>query len=240
MAETKNKMVLNEPDTFIQCMNAIKDLITDATFDIKKDGLYLTAIDPANVAMVVFKFKSSNFSTYDIEECKATIGIPTLLLMLKRTDKKSALTLELDTQLHLHSMNKYSKDFTMPLIVDSEDKQQKMPPLVFENSITTKTELFKEAIDDVEMVGEVAILEIANGKFIINGDGDLMKATTEFTDQVSGQDTKAKYAVEYLKKMLPKLSENVVIKFKKDYPMQLEYKNDKAELVYILAPRISD
>ena len=52
---------------------------------------------------------------------------------------------------------------------------------------------------------------------------------------------KAKYSIEYLKKMMNagKLVPNVKINFNKDYPLKLEYKIvDKIMISFILAPRV--
>ena len=54
---------------------------------------------------------------------------------------------------------------------------------------------------------------------------------------------KAKYSLEYLKKMIAggKLSENVSLHFNNDYPMKLEYKvKDRLSLSFILAPRVDN
>jgi len=84
-------------------------------------------------------------------------------------------------------------------------------------------------------------------KFTILAEGDLSKARIE----IKGDDTKivtktkeplkAKYSIEYLKKMLggSKLADNVEINFSKDYPLRLDYKAmDKVMLAFILAPRV--
>ena len=52
---------------------------------------------------------------------------------------------------------------------------------------------------------------------------------------------KARYAVDYLKKMLKgaKLADNVKIQFKTDFPIQVEYAvTDTLQLKFVLAPRI--
>ncbi|MDP3734180.1 MAG: hypothetical protein Q8R37_03040, partial [Nanoarchaeota archaeon] len=54
---------------------------------------------------------------------------------------------------------------------------------------------------------------------------------------------KAKYSLEYLKKMVAgeKLSDTVSLRFNTDYPLKLEYKiTDKLLLSFILAPRVDN
>ena len=53
------KLVLAEPRYFKESIAIISDLVTEAKFKATKDGLELIAMDPANVAMVIFKLLSS-------------------------------------------------------------------------------------------------------------------------------------------------------------------------------------
>jgi DNA polymerase III sliding clamp (beta) subunit (PCNA family) len=54
---------------------------------------------------------------------------------------------------------------------------------------------------------------------------------------------KAKYSLEYLKKIIKgsRLSDKVRISFNKDYPLMVDYKvTDKLQLSTVLAPRVSE
>ncbi|MBT5343080.1 hypothetical protein HOL59_05855, partial [Candidatus Woesearchaeota archaeon] len=54
---------------------------------------------------------------------------------------------------------------------------------------------------------------------------------------------KAKFSLEYLKKMIAgsKLSDKVSVHFNTDYPMKVEYKIvDRLALSFILAPRVDN
>ena len=54
---------------------------------------------------------------------------------------------------------------------------------------------------------------------------------------------RAKYSVEYLKKMIAgsKVSDNVDVRFNQDYPLRLDYKViDRVSLSFILAPRVEN
>jgi proliferating cell nuclear antigen len=107
--------------------------------------------------------------------------------------------------------------------------------------------VFNSAIEDADIVAESVTFMADDKKFTILAEGDLSKAKIE----IRGDDTKivtkskealkAKYSIEYLKKMLggSKLADTVEISFSKDYPLRLEYKViDKILLGFILAPRV--
>ena len=81
-------------------------------------------------------------------------------------------------------------------------------------------------------------------------EGDLNQAKIEIKEDETTKITfssddkvRAKYSIEYLKKMISgsKLSDEVTIHFNKDYPLKLEYKSvDKVMLSFILAPRVEN
>ena len=52
---------LNDPKILNNTIGTISEFISDATFQITNEGLKLVAMDPANVAMVVFKLLSRVF-----------------------------------------------------------------------------------------------------------------------------------------------------------------------------------
>ena len=59
----------------------------------------------------------------------------------------------------------------------------------------------------------------------------------------TSEKVKAKYSIEYLKKMIggSKLCDEVEIHFGKDYPLRLDYKTvDRVMLSFILAPRVEN
>ena len=61
--------------------------------------------------------------------------------------------------------------------------------------------------------------------------------------KVEGEKVRAKYSIEYLKKMIngSKIADEMTIRFNKDYPLKLEYKAlDKVMLSFILAPRVEN
>jgi hypothetical protein len=53
---------------------------------------------------------------------------------------------------------------------------------------------------------------------------------------------KARYPLEYLKKMMKaaKIADIVSLQFGQDYPMKIEFKNEKCQLSFVLAPRVSE
>ena len=62
------KLVLAESKYFKDSISIISELVTEAKFNVSNNGLEMVAMDPANVAMVIFKMLSSCFTKYEIKE----------------------------------------------------------------------------------------------------------------------------------------------------------------------------
>jgi len=244
------KLTLAEPKYLKDSIAVISDLVNEATFKIKPNGIELVAMDPANVAMVVFNLLGSAFVEYDVkEETSLAINLNNLKQILRRVSPSDMLTIEAteDNKLQIQLKGATTRTFSMP-IIDLEEREQRIPDLSFPVSIKTTSSVLNDAIEDVDIVAESVTLLAESKKFTVIAEGDLNRAKIEIKE---GEETKitvdtkekikAKYSIEYLKKMMggSKLSDEVTIRFNKDYPLQLEYKTiNKVHLMFILAPRV--
>ena len=104
-------------------------------------------MDPANVAMVVFKLLSSCFTEYDVEkDTELTINLANFKQILRRASPKDMLTLELeDNKLKIQLKSSTTRTFSLP-IIELEDKEQKVPDLKFPVTIKTSSSIFNEAM----------------------------------------------------------------------------------------------
>lgn len=245
------KLTLSESKYLKDSISVISDLVNEATFKIKPEGIEMIAMDPANVAMVVFKLLSSCFSEYELEKpISIAINLNNLKQILRRAKPNDVLSLEVDNgKLNVTLKSDSTRKFSLPLI-DIDEKEKKVPELKFPITVRTTATMLSDAIEDVGIVGEsVSFVGLPN-KVMIVAEGDLSKAEIEIApddktriDASGKEEIRAKYSVEYLKKMIAgsKISDEVKIQFNKDYPLQLEFKSvDKAMLSFILAPRVDN
>lgn len=254
VGEFKMRLSLAEPKYLKDGISIISDLVNEGRFKIGPDGIEMIAMDPANVAMVIFKLFSSAFIEYDVkEEINIAVNLSNMKQILRRAKPSDTLTLELDQQnkLKIHLRGNTSRTFSLPLI-DIEGKEQKIPDLSFPVTIETASELLNEAVEDVDVVGESVSFIADKGTFTISSEGDLsnakivVKKGDETKITINTDSTiKSKYSIEYLKKMVggSKLADNggVSIQFNNDYPLKLEYKTlNKVQLSFILAPRVEN
>lgn len=246
------RLVLADPTLLKDSITVISELVNEARFKITRDGLELVAMDPANVAMVIYKLLSSSFTEYDVEkEQEIAINLANFKQILRRVGASDILTLEVtgENKLQIQLKGGTTRTFSLPLI-EIEEKEQRIPSLTFPIMIGTNSSILNDAISDVDIVAESVTFAAEPEKLTISAEGDLSKAHIEIK---SSEDTKiksespakikAKYSIEYLKKMINagKLANEVTVFFNQDYPLKLEYKIvDKLLLSFILAPRVEN
>jgi len=250
------KLSLVEPKLLKESITIISDLVNEARFKITKNNIELVAMDPANVAMVIFKLFSSCFVEYSVkEDMEIAINLTNLRQILRRVNPTDTITLEAgeegkSNKLKIIIKGNSTRTFEIP-IIELEEKDQKIPELDFPVEIKTTSSLLSESIEDVDIVAEAVNFIAEKNKFVILAEGDLNKAKIEIDANedtkitLSGDEDKikAKYSIEYLKKMISggKLADQVSIRFNKDYPLKIEFVSvDKLLLSFILAPRVEN
>ncbi|MBT3303797.1 proliferating cell nuclear antigen (pcna) [Candidatus Woesearchaeota archaeon] len=246
------KLTLAEPKYLKESISIISELVNEAKFKVTSNGIEMIAMDPANVAMVVFKLLSSCFVEYNIKkETEIGINLTNLRQVLRRAKPTDAVTLEFgeDNKLTVILKSKTTRSFSIP-VMELEDKEQKVPELAFPVIIETDAEVISEAIEDIGVVSESVTLICEQKKLILKGEGNLSKAQVEIESDkktiITNDETdpvKAKYSIEYFKKIIggSKLSDRVTLLFDKEYPMKLTFQEvDKVQLSFILAPRVEN
>lgn len=242
-------LTLAEPRFLKESISIISDLVNEARFKVTPNAIELVAMDPANVAMVVFKLLSSSFTEYKVDkEVEIAINLANLKQVLRRANPSDMLTLEMEqNKLKITLKGTTTRTFNLP-IIELDERDQKVPELKFAATVRMPCTILNEAIADADVVAESVAFVAEPKTFTILAEGDLSQAKIEITEDKSTkvsatEHVKAKYSIEYLKKMIggSKLSDEVEIHFGKDYPLRLDFKTvDKVMLSFILAPRVEN
>ncbi len=243
------KLTLTEPRYLKDSILIISELVNEVNLKLYKDRLELVAMDPANVAMVVFKLLSSAFAEYSVSEEKVIgVNLINLTQILKRVKPTDILTLELDSsknKLYIILKGVTTKRFELGLL-DIDDREHKVPNLKFAAKIETNTLMLNDAIEDMDIIADSLSLQAIGDKFIIQSEGNVSSGRVEIgTDeetniQLTQAGVGSRYSIEYLKKIMKgsKLTNKVVLEFGQDYPLKVCYAIlDKLALEFVLAPR---
>lgn len=246
------RLVLADPTYLKDSITIISELVTEGRFKIKKNEIELIAMDPANVAMIIFRLLSSCFATYDVpEEKEINLNLTNLKQVLKRASAKDIVSLSVtnDNKLEVQLKSNTIRTFSIPLL-ELDEREQKVPTLTFPVNITLPSTTLNNAIEDVDIVAESVSFIAEPNKFSITATGDLSKANIEMNkgddikiDMENDKTIRAKYSIEYLKKIIQgsKISNEAALHFNDNYPLKVDYRViDKVLISFILAPRVDN
>jgi proliferating cell nuclear antigen len=245
------KLALAEPRFLKDPISIISELVNEVRLKIDKDKIEIIAMDPANVAMIVFRLLNTVFLDYDVKtKVEIAINLDQFKNVLKRAKPSDTLIIELDesrNRLKIQLKGDSLRTFNLALL-DTEQRDQQIPNLKFPLKIEMNSIVFDEAIEDMDIIAESVILMAESKKLIIQSEGTVSDARVEVIHNgdeanihLEGDSVKSKYSIEYLKKIIKgsKLADKVIIQFSKDYPLKIDYiVRDKLSLSTILAPRV--
>jgi len=235
---------LDKPKILSDAVGIISEIVTEVRIKLLDEGMSIVAVDPANVAMVIFKMPKEQFSQYEAGGEVWGVNLSDLKMILRRASLSSSIVFEQEeNQLKISIFDKVKRIFNMSLIdVESEDKDE--PKLEFACKVEMDSVDFAEAIEDCNIVADACSLVAGADFFVVEGSGSLNSARAEFSgdDAVLSGIGKSRYSLEYLMKFIKagKISGKVSVKFSDDYPLRLDYAGDVMGLGFVLAPRVEN
>ncbi|MCK4997004.1 hypothetical protein KAS08_01750 [Candidatus Pacearchaeota archaeon] len=235
---------LDDPKLMSDAIAIVSEIVSEVRIKLLPDGMSIVAVDPANVALVIFKLPKESFSEYDAGSEVWGVNLDDLKKILKRAGASSSIVLEeCEGKLKITIFDKIKRTFNLSLIeVSSEDKD--IPELNFATRIEMNSVDFAQAIEDTNVVADSCALIKTGDVFSVEGSGNLNSAKAEF----SGEDLemfgigRSKYSLEYMMKFIKalKISSRVVVNFSDDYPLRLDFPGEKMGIGFVLAPRVEN
>jgi proliferating cell nuclear antigen len=235
---------LDSPVAMVKAIDVISELVTEVRMKVSPEGVSITAIDPANVAMVKFSIPKSSFSQFESGPEVLGINLDSLKRILKRCGNGSTLILERKANmLQIQIQDRIKRNFTLNLIeIEREDKD--LPNLKFSTAVKLSSLDFIDSVEDCAVVADACSFVIKDGNFVIESRG-MNSARSEFSGDEAEITTevpacKSRYSLEYLRKFNKgaKLSEKTILKFSDDHPLRMDLKAPEFDLSFILAPRV--
>ena len=237
---------LDNPSILARAVELISELVTDVRIRFSEHGLSITAMDPANVAMVGFKLPKSAFSRFESGNEVLGINLDSLKKILKRAGAGSSLILESkENLLNIEIYDRIKRNFSLSLIdIESEeiDFDSKVERMEFTSHVEISSPDFVDSIEDCVVVGDACSFIVENDKFKIEAKG-LNSARSEFSSdeaKIQAENCKSRYSLEYLGKFIKgaKLCEKTLIHFADDHPLKIDFKCPGMDLSFVLAPRV--
>ncbi len=237
------RLKLEDPRILAQIVGIISELVTEVRLKVSKEGMSLTALDPANVAMAYFSIPGDLFAEFIIEKDEVLgVNLENLNAVMRRCKLGSSLIIEKDeNHLKMTINDKIKREFSLALIdVEGDDKQ--MPTWEFKSVIKMDAQAFVDAIEDCAVVADACTFIAQPDKFIIES-SNLHSARTEFSSeevQIFSDNSSARFSLEYLSKFIKgaKIANKAEINFSDNHPMRLNFPSGRVMLSFVLAPRV--
>ena len=225
-------------------LSIISEIVNEVRIKLTAEGMSIVAVDPANVAMILFKLPKESFSQYEAGSEVWGVNLSDLKLILRRASNSSSIVFEQEeNQLKISIFDKVKRVFNMSLIeIESEEKNE--PSLEFSCRVEISSDNLSQALEDCSVVADACTFITGKDFFILEGKGSLNSSHTEFSGdeaKITGMG-KSKYSLEYLIKFIKaiKISEKAIIQYAEDYPLRLDFPGNEAGLGFILAPRVEN
>jgi len=243
-------------------LEAIKDLVTDANFDVSSSGVSLQAMDSSNVALVSMLLRSDGFEHYRCDRnLSLGLSLASMAKILKCASNDDVVTLKADDNgdliTFMFESPKQDKisDFELKLLnIDSDHLG--IPDTEYKAVIKMPSTEFQRICRDLTILGDTVVIGATKEgvKFSVSGDLGTGNITCRPT---TGSDTKPEetttieleeavqltFALRYLNffTKATSLSPSVTISMSKDVPLVIEYRmEDLGYIRFYLAPKIED
>lgn len=243
------KIVVADAPGFKSSIDSIASLVEEGVFEIKKNGIYLKAMDPSQISMISFVMPKEAFVEFNVdEERKIGLDIEQLSSVLARGVRGEKVELSIEDGRFVIKFvgEKKKRTFKIP-ILDIGEGIQKEPKIEFKNFVRITADAFRELLKDAKLVSSHIRLMLGSNSFIaeVKGDsGDVRaefeKDSSEIAEIKTNIDSKATFPLQYLEDIMKASpgSEIITIYIETDRPLKIEYKIMGAEVKYYLAPRI--
>jgi len=235
---------LDNPALIVKAIDVISELVTEVRMKVNEAGISITAIDPANVAMISFMIPKSSFSQFETDKETLGINLDSLKKILRRCGSGSSVIFERKGNLlNIQIQDRIKRNFTLNLI-EVEREEKEIPNLKFTTAVKLNSVDFIDSVEDCAVVSDACSFLIKDKSFVIESRG-LNSARSEFSGDEAEittevENCKSRYSLEYLQKFMKgsKLIDKTILKFSDDHPLRMDLKSPALELSFILAPRV--
>ena len=232
-------------------IETLNKLIDEALFEIKPEGIKLTAVDRAKISLITIELPAEMFKEYDVQqEFKFGFNTQYMAKLMKAVKGKQAIALDADNEevVKLTIIGAINREFDIRNI-------QVLPPEIpeanfeFDVKASISSKAFKTTIAEIGQVSKDSVtISATEDKIVIKG-GEENKVENEFTKETGAladiefnKEATATYDIEYIDNVLQltKLSDYTKLAFSDQKPLQLEFNMEGGgKVTYLLAPKLS-
>jgi len=222
-------------------------IVDEVRFRIKPEGISVKAVDPANVAMVIFELGSSAFDEYNADESEIGIDLNKITDLLGITDKGDTVRMELEEGNHKLLIDVGGLSYTLSLLDPSTIRAEpRVPQLELPAKVVMNGTDLRHAVKAAEKISNHMLMGVSGDTFYMEAKGDtdqvrLEMGRDQLIDLKSGE-ASSLFSLDYLiniAKPTNKVNE-VSLSLGRDFPVIIDFEiaNGAGRISYLLAPRI--
>ncbi|EFN51982.1 hypothetical protein CHLNCDRAFT_139488 [Chlorella variabilis] len=242
-------------------LEAVKELITEANFEVSGGGITLQAMDSSHVSLVALSLRSDGFEHFRADRSFSMgMNLNNMAKMLKCAANDDVITMKAEensdvvTFLFESAGQGRVSEFELKLM-DITSENLGIPDTEYSATVSMPSTEFQRITKDLGSIGDTVEISVTKDgvKFSTNGDIGSANVICRQNLNVEKQEEQTvidmhepvslTFALRYLTSFTKAtaLSPSVVIKLSKELPVVVEYKvADFGYVRYYLAPKIED
>ena len=240
-------------------VEALKEILTDANFEIDETGIKMIAMDSSHTVLVHLKLTSDKFESYKCSE-KRIIGINMINLfrIIKTMNNNDTLVLFLEKSndsvlgIKIENSEKNTTSTFRLNLMDLNEDTITIPPATFESVITMPSADFQKIIRDMHNYADFIDIKSVEDHLIFSCKGDFCSQETIMGETQTGmnfienqkpdQIIQGVFALKHLVlfSKCTNLCNSIELYLKNDYPLIIKYTvASLGEIKLCLAPKIN-
>jgi proliferating cell nuclear antigen len=249
--------ITTDGSTIKPFLNAVNELVREARVEFRTDGLFVNAIDSANVAMGKFFLDAAEFEEYELaEETKVGVDLKEAKKLVRRARKGKPDELKIHVQQYEltatvsrgYENTDVVSQGTMQLIDPDSIRGEPDTPNEWDTqTVDVPADAFTDALgyamgaaDHVELTAQ-GVNQHADALYI-GGETDTREEQAAISGVEVGEQVEGLYSANYMSNLLGVIGEvepqNVTLDLAVDFPLQAEFRMDGFEVEFMVAPRI--
>jgi proliferating cell nuclear antigen len=222
----------------------VSDIIEELSVTADNNGLKSICMDSNHISMLSLNIKRENFEEFSVDSpVDFTVNTEELRKITNRgrPDEIALITVSKNMTIKFRSQETSNvRNFSLNLIDPTSSENFKLPEIPYKAIIETIG--FDEALKDNYLINESASTAVnENFKVFSEGDsGTVEVIIKEFLQFDVEESCESAFNLPYLIDVTKHIESTCKIKIGNQVPIWLQFEIGPAEIVYILAPRVSE
>jgi proliferating cell nuclear antigen len=222
----------------------LRGLVDEALLRVSRDGVRVTAVDPAHVAMLDLRIPPSTFEGFQVEDCSIGMDLDKLNDIVKAASAEPVIHLSLPKGGSQMTFKFGNITRRMSLLDASSMAVPEVPKLALTSQVTLPNHQLECILKAADSVSDHLRFTLEKEALTIeaNGDTDDVRLQIEAAD-LTGMATDGKcrslFSTDYLGSFAKAVGTNpLTLQLGTDMPLLANCQPSGMQLTYLLAPRI--